>query len=135
MKTRISLVLVLMVLVIACQQNNSEDGTRIRKGMFKVSVTYPSGEGKTFDWDYYVTKHATLVKTLLGDSLKFVTIDKGISGGAPESTAPYVAVFNMYFETITAFPNSFGPHAEEIRKDIPNYTNIQPIVQISEVVQ
>jgi hypothetical protein len=26
-----------------------------------------------------------------------------------------------------------GPHREKLRADIPNYTNIQPVIQISEV--
>jgi len=34
---------------------------------------------------------------------------------------------------VEAFQKSFGPNAGEILGDIPNYTNIQPIVQISEV--
>lgn len=135
MKTRISLVLVLIVLVFACQQNKPDNSPKIEKGMIKVSVIYSNGEGKTFDWDYYSTKHVPMVKNLLGDSLKILSIDKGIAGGAPESSAPYVAMFNMYFEKISAFQNSFGPHAEKIRSDVPNYTNIQPVVQISEVVQ
>jgi len=32
------------------------------------------------------------------------------------------------------FQNSFGPHAETILSDIPNYTNIEPIIQVSEVL-
>ena len=27
--------------------------------MIRVSVMYPSGEGKKFDYDYYVNKHMT----------------------------------------------------------------------------
>jgi uncharacterized protein (TIGR02118 family) len=124
-----------MVFVFACQQSKPDESTRIKKGMFKVSVTYLNGDGKTFEWNYYLNKHVPLVKNLLGDSLKVVTIDKGLTGGAPESPAPYLAVFNMYFETVSAFQNSFGPNAEKIRNDIPNYTNIQPVVQISEVIE
>jgi uncharacterized protein (TIGR02118 family) len=37
------------------------------------------------------------------------------------------------FESAAAFETAFGPHAAEIQDDIPKYTNIQPIVQISEV--
>jgi len=32
-----------------------------------------------------------------------------------------------------AFQTAFGPHAEAIMADIPNYTNIQPTLQISDV--
>jgi uncharacterized protein (TIGR02118 family) len=135
MKTKISLLLVAISLVSAFQQNKSTDSPKIEKGMIKVSVFYPAGEGKTFDWDYYFTKHVPMVKSLLGDSVKVISIDKGIGGRTPGSPAPYVAMFHMYFKTITAYQNSFGPSADKIRKDIPNYTNIQPEVQISEVQQ
>lgn len=132
MKTKI-LLFVVIGLVFACQQNKPADSRKIEKGMIKVSVIYPNGEGKTFDWDYYSTKHVPMVKSLLGDSLKVISIDKGIAGGAPDSPVPYLAMFHMYFETITAFQNSFGPYAEKITNDVPNYTNIQPVIQISEV--
>jgi uncharacterized protein (TIGR02118 family) len=135
MKTTISLLFVVMALAFGVKQNKPAEGPWSEKGLIKVSVLYPAGEGKTFDWDYYLGKHAPLVKSLLGDSVKLITIDKGIAGGTPGSSATYVAMFHMYFKTIAAFQNSFGPNAEKIRKDIPNYTNIQPLVQISEVQQ
>jgi hypothetical protein len=34
---------------------------------------------------------------------------------------------------VAAFQSGFGPHAEEILADIPNYTNTQPVIQISEI--
>ena len=38
----------------------------MKKGMTKVSVMYPNGEGKTFDMDYYTNTHLALVGSLLG---------------------------------------------------------------------
>lgn len=40
----------------------------------------------------------------------------------------------MYFDTIEDFGNAFGPNTEKIMGDLPNFTNIQPTVQISEVM-
>lgn len=138
MKIFVSLLIMFAVLNTAFQPNkqtgNLED-LSMQKGMTKVSVIYPAGEGKTFDWEYYTNKHIPMVKSLLGNSLKSSSIDKGIAGRAPGSPAPYVAMFHMYFESITVYQNSLGPHAEKIRNDIPNYTNIQPIIQISEVLE
>jgi uncharacterized protein (TIGR02118 family) len=37
-------------------------------------------------------------------------------------------------ESVEAFQAGFGPHAQEIMADIPNYTDQAPAVQISEVV-
>jgi uncharacterized protein (TIGR02118 family) len=42
-------------------------------------------------------------------------------------------MFHLYFDSIEAFQNAFGPHAQAIMGDIPNYTDIQPTIQISEV--
>jgi len=33
-----------------------------------------------------------------------------------------------------AFQAGFGPHAKEIMADIPNYTDLTPVIQISEVL-
>ena len=106
----------------------------MKKGAIKVSVFYPSGEGKTFDMDYYCNKHSALVNELLGDAILEATIEEGLAGGAPDSDPTYLVMGNMYFESIEAYQNSLGPHAEKIMGDIPNFTNIEPIIQISKVV-
>ena len=101
--------------------------------MIKVSGYYPNLEGKMFDIDYYCDKHLALAKELLGDSLKKVDVEKGLAGGTPDSPAIYVAVGSLYFESIESFQNAFIPVAEKLMADVPNYTNIEPIIQISEV--
>jgi uncharacterized protein (TIGR02118 family) len=37
------------------------------------------------------------------------------------------------FDSTDAFQTAFAPHAQAILADIPNYTNTQPTIQISEV--
>ncbi|WP_242203579.1 EthD family reductase [Aestuariivivens insulae] len=106
----------------------------MKKGTIKVSVLYPNETGKTFNMDYYCNKHVPMVGGLLGDALIGATIEQGVSGGAPDTTAPYIAMGNIYFESIDSFQNSFGAHADKIMADIPNYTNIEPVIQISEVL-
>jgi len=101
--------------------------------MIKVSVMYPMQPGAKFDMAYYVNRHMPLVQKLVGPSLKRVAVDQGISGVEPGSTAPYVAIGHALFETIADFQNSFGPHAQTIMADIPNYSNVPPVIQISEV--
>ncbi|MDF1697651.1 MAG: EthD family reductase [Saprospiraceae bacterium] len=104
------------------------------KGMTKVSVMYANGEGKIFDMDYYLNTHMPLVGKLLGDKLKSSSVDKGVGSAAPGSAAPYVCMGVMYFDSVEDFGAAFGPHATEILGDLPNFTNIEPEVQISEVV-
>lgn len=107
----------------------------IQAGMVKVAILYPNGEGKTFDMDYYSTKHMPMVAGLFGDAMKAMAIDKGMGGRTPEEPMPYLAVGYFYFNQLSDYENAFGANAEKILSDIPNYTNIEPIVQISEVVQ
>ena len=47
--------------------------------------------------------------------------------------APFIAIGHLIFDSVDSFQNSFGPHAEKIMADIPNYTNTQPQIQISEI--
>jgi uncharacterized protein (TIGR02118 family) len=107
----------------------------VKKGMIKVTILYPAVEGKTFNMDYYSTKHMPMVAQLLGDSLKMLSIDKGVGGGTPDTPAPFVAIGYLYFDRLSAYLHAFAPVAEKIRNDIPNYTDIKPVIQISEVLQ
>ena len=106
-----------------------------KKGMLKVTIMYPNEEGKTFDMDYYSSKHMPMVAGLLGDALKGYAIDKGISGRTPGEPVPFLAIGYLYIESAEAYNAAFGPNAKQILDDIPNYTNIKPKVQISEVIQ
>ena len=101
--------------------------------MIKVSVLYPNGANTKFDMNYYLAKHIPMVKQKLGSACKNVAVDEGIAGGAPGAAATYVAMAQLAFDSINAFQAAFGPHAEAIMSDIPNYSNMQPVVQISEV--
>jgi len=99
-----------------------------------MAIIYPNEAGKTFDMEYYSNTHMPMAAGLLGESLKAMAIDKGLGGGAPESQAPHVAVGYFYFDTMSDFQNAMGPNRAQIKADVPNYTNIQPVIQISEVV-
>jgi uncharacterized protein (TIGR02118 family) len=106
----------------------------MKPGMIKLSVLYPTGEGKTFDMDYYLNKHIPLVGKLLGDAVKGATVEQGLGGPVPDSPAAFAAMGNLYFESVESFQNSFGPNAPEILGDLPNFTNAEPVVQISKVL-
>ena len=102
--------------------------------MIKVSILYPNRPGSRFDHDYYRERHMPLVKERLGDACQSYTVDKGLAGGAPGAAAPYVAMCHLYCESVEAFQRGFAPHAKEVMADIPNYTDLAPLIQISEVV-
>lgn len=102
--------------------------------MIKVSVMYPATPGARFDHDYYRDRHMPLVKARMGDACTSYTVDKGLAGGAPGTAPTYVAMCHIFSKSVEVFQAGFGPHAKEILADIANYTDLQPVMQISEVV-
>lgn len=40
---------------------------------------------------------------------------------------------HLCFDSVDAFQSAFAPHAQTIMGDIPNYADIEPIIQINEV--
>lgn len=101
--------------------------------MIKVSVFYPNDEGRRFDIDYYCTKHMLLIQETVGTALRGVAVEQGLNDTTPGARAPYVAMGHLYFDSLEVFQRDYAPHRETFRKDIPNFTDIQPIIQISEV--
>ncbi len=101
--------------------------------MISVTVLYPHGKGSRFDLDYYCSKHIPFVEARLGNALRRITVEHGLSGETPGSEAANTVITRLYFDSVEAFQAAFGPHDEAITTDIPNYTDIEPVVQISEV--
>lgn len=101
--------------------------------MVKVSIYYPNKPDGRFDLDYYRKTHMPLSKKKLGEALRRVEIDVGLTGGLRNSTAPYVVACHLYFDSADAFYSAFAPHADELAGDIKNYTNVEPVIQISDV--
>jgi len=101
--------------------------------MIKVTVAYSNSARSHFDIRYYCDTHIPLVRRLLGPALKGVAVEHGIRGAAPGSPAPFLAIGQLQFDSVEAFQSAFGRHSQEIMSDVPNYTDIQPVIQISEV--
>ena len=95
--------------------------------MIRFSVLYPSGEGSTFDKDYYVSTHVPLAVEL-GLEPSAASIDIGING-------PYVAAVHFLFADNDAMGAALGsPGTGEVMADMANYTDVQPVIQTSEIV-
>ena len=56
------------------------------------------------------------------------------AGGAPGAPATYVGMCHVFCDSVESFQAGFGPHMKEIMGDIANYTDLTPVMQISEVV-
>jgi uncharacterized protein (TIGR02118 family) len=101
--------------------------------MIKVSVLYPSGDGATFDMGYYCDSHMAMVRDTLGAVCKNIAVEQGLAGGAPGAPPTYVAMGHLYFESVPEFQAAFATHAPKFLADIPNFTNVHPVIQVSEV--
>lgn len=107
----------------------------VEKGLIKISVMYPFAEGKTFNMEYYETKHMPMVAGFLGSNLVKYTIEKGVASGIPNQALPYMAIGTFYVKSLSDYQAAVGPNRDAIRADFPNYTNIAPVILVSEVVR
>jgi uncharacterized protein (TIGR02118 family) len=95
---------------------------------------YPNEPSKKFDMDYFLTKHIPAAKDALKDlGLVRIEVDKGIAGREPETPPPFVAIAHMYFEDMNALQNCMPTMSAEGASDLPNYSDVQPQIQISEI--
>jgi len=107
----------------------------VEKGLVKVSILYPYAEGKTFNMEYYESKHMPMVAGFLGANLVKYTIEKGLSGGAPDQPLPFMAVGAFYVKDLKEYQAAIAPNIAAIRADFANYTNVMPVIFVSEVVK
>jgi len=101
--------------------------------MIKVCILYPNQADGTFDRQYYLNNHMPMTVEKLSPALRGASIDFGVNGGLPDQAPPYAAVCNLLFDQVEAFYEAFLPHMESLQGDIANYTNVTPIIQISDV--
>lgn len=93
--------------------------------MIRLSVLYPSGDGVTFDHDYYREHHVPLCTSTWDVTAE---IDKGVDG-------PYIAGVHFFFESMEQVQAAMGREGTAaLQADVPNYTNATPVLQISEIV-
>ena len=134
MTTKTTLLLFLAITgLLSCKTSQLIHDSSPGNELFKIAILYPNGEEKTFDMDYYEHKHMPMVAGLLGKNLQFYEIDKGISGRTPSDKLPYVAVGYFYVKDVAEYNKVIAQNREAVINDIKNYTNIQPVIQISEV--
>lgn len=132
MKNKLFLLIILIGL-LGCKTNQLIHTSSPRNELFKVAILYPNGEGKTFDMAYYERTHMPMVAGMLGKNLQFYEIDNGIAGRTPADKIPYLAIGYFYIKNVAEYNKAIAENREAIINDFKNYTNIQPIIQISEV--
>ena len=98
--------------------------------MIYVTVLYPNRDDAKFDFKYYTTKHIPMVVRLLAND---IDIYKGVSSFTDAPPA-FVCTARIRINSMEEFSAAMAQHGGTILGDMPNYTNIEPIVQIDEVL-
>ncbi len=85
---------------------------------------------------YYVGTHMPLSINLLSahPGFKGVSVERGPGGAEPGTDPAYIAMCHFLFDSVEDFMTAFVPNAATLQGDMPNYTDIRPIIQLSEVI-
>jgi len=95
---------------------------------------YPDAEDAFFDMDYYTNKHIALVKETCGDAIKECSVEQALGGGGAGSEAPYRVIARLSVDSMDDFLKYVAPNDPIFAADVPNFTNIKPVIQINEVI-
>ena len=102
--------------------------------MIRATVLYPASATR-FDYDYYVNKHTPLVQELWKPhGLVSIEISKGLSGLAPGSKPAYITIACLTFTSVEALQGALAATGSQVMGDIPNFTDVQPEVQVNEIL-
>jgi uncharacterized protein (TIGR02118 family) len=104
--------------------------------MTRISFLYPNRKDARFDMGYYVDRHMPWSIALLSAHLGFkgVSVERGVSGIAPGVDPEYVAVCHFLFDSLDDFTAAVTPNLAALQADIKNYTDLEPIFQVSEIL-
>jgi uncharacterized protein (TIGR02118 family) len=114
---------------LQCSSDNTEEIAMIRTTAF-----YPAGPNATFDFDYYKNRHFPMVLDLMKPfgAIRF-EVEKPLATVSGEP-APYLAVGTIWFDDMPGIQAGLAQHGATIMGDIPNYTNVTPVIQFGEIV-
>ncbi len=104
--------------------------------MIRVTVLFPKTSDSHFDMDYYLTKCVPMSVEKMQSSGFAVSgaVDEGLSGLMPGEPAPFAVIGTMLFENLEDLQAGMAAHGAAILGDFPNFTNVQPVIQVSNVV-
>ena len=97
-----------------------------------VTVSYPNTPGSKFDLDYHLGTHLELVDKCWGDKLISAWAIKGISTPDPDTRPTFQVVAILEVESVEILQEVLHEHGAKIMGYIPNFTDVEPVVQISE---
>lgn len=97
--------------------------------MYWVTILYPNKEGAKFDFNYYVNKHIPMTAMLFGHSIQVL---KGVA--SPTGGPPFLCIGRIPVKSLDDFVTIMSGQGSVLIADIPNYTNVEPVIQFEEVL-
>lgn len=102
--------------------------------MISILVLYANKPGSKFDLEYYTSRHLPLVRRLLAPmgmrSLTFVTERALVAASPPQ---PYRLIAELRFDDMESTKAALDAHGAETQADIPNFTDVEPVIIIGEL--
>ncbi len=103
--------------------------------MIALTVLYPKTDTSRFDMDYYLNQHVPLTRARLTPVGAIgIDLEEGLVGGAPDSPPAYAVIGRIRFNTLEELQTALATHGPELIGDIPNFTDVQPELQISRII-
>lgn len=99
--------------------------------MIRISAVYPNEPGSRFDAAYYLERHEPFASGLLTPhgltDVRTAIGTEGLDGSPPV----FWAISEMVFASRGAFDRAMSLCGEQLFADIPNYTSVTPVLQVS----
>ena len=102
--------------------------------MVHFVITYANEKHSRFDFDYYMNTHLPMGNQLLKDyGLVHWEVDRGQVNSRGEAPA-FLCITRLYFADAERMTAGFAAHGAELKADIGNYTNVDPVFTQAETV-
>ncbi|RMQ45852.1 Ethyl tert-butyl ether degradation EthD [Pseudomonas cichorii] len=102
--------------------------------MIRVTVSYPPHPDCQFNHEYYQSTHAQLIRDKL-DAHGLVKLEMDQALPDPGGKLPAsVAAAHMFFNDLDSFKGAMKAEGKLLGDDRENYTDIIPVVVVSQVI-
>ena len=102
--------------------------------MIRITLIYRKSAQTHFDFDHYVNHHVPMSRGLMADcgliSIEVEKVLRALDG----SPSDIVCVTHVDFEDETGLRKALELHGEKMMADFPNYTDIDPEIQVCQVL-
>ena len=97
-----------------------------------ITILYPAKDNDGFDHEFYRTRHAPLIKDILGPALHKLEVRKGAHG--PDGGPPtWIAVISIWIADWDAYEKAMAVRTQELLDEVPLFTKQMPVIQFDDV--